>query len=86
MSDLELDFGDWGFTYGVAWAVARAQDPQEPDESVAARALAAARQVFRLYCGEEGWEERVHGEISRRRRLGDTTIAGNGHGGFKLQR
>ena len=90
MSDLELDFGDWGFTYGVAWAVARAQDPQEPDESVAARALAAARQVFRLYCGEEGWEERVQREIAQRRRLGDTAIAGpiegNGHGGFKLQR
>ena len=86
MSDLELDLGDWGFTYGVAWAEARAQDPLEPDESVAARALAAARQVFRLYCGEDGWEERVQSEVSRRRRIGDTAIAGNGHGGFKLQR
>ena len=54
LSDLELDIGDWGFTYGVAWAVARAQDPQEPDESVAARALDAALQVFRLYCGAGG--------------------------------
>jgi uncharacterized BrkB/YihY/UPF0761 family membrane protein len=90
MSDLELDLGDWGYTYGVAWAVARAQDPHESDESVTARALAAARQVFRLYCGEDGWEERVRHEIGQRRRLGDTAIAGpiesNGHGGFKLQR
>ncbi len=90
MSDLELDLGDWGFTYGVAWAVARAEDPQEPDDSVAARALAAARHVFHLYCGEEGWEDRVGRELEQRRRLGDTAIAGpiegNGHGGFKLQR
>ena len=90
MSDLELDLGDWGFTYGVAWAVARAQDPHESDEKVAARALAAARQVFRLYCGEDGWEERVRHEIGGRRHFGEPAIAarieGNGHGGFKLQR
>ena len=90
MSDLELDLGDWGFTYGVAWAVARSQDPQEPDDQVAERALAAARQVFRLYCGEAGWEERVRREIVLRRHPQETAlfgqVDGNGHGGFELHR
>ena len=85
MSDLELDLADWGFTYGVAWAAARAQDPQESDELVAERAVAAAREVFRLYCGQQGWEDQIRDEINRRTQ-DDLVIdriegaAGNGHG------
>ena len=92
MSDLELDLADWGFTYGVAWAVARAQDPHESDDSVAERALAAAREVFRLYCGQEGWEDHIRHEIGRRRRQEGLVVdrieeaAGNGHGGYGLLR
>ena len=59
LSALELDLSDWGFTYGVAWAVARAQDRYEPDESVAQRALAAAQEVFHTYCGTDDWAERI---------------------------
>jgi uncharacterized BrkB/YihY/UPF0761 family membrane protein len=59
LSALELDLSDWGFTYGVAWAVARAQDTHEPDASVAQRALAAAQEVFHTYCGTADWAERI---------------------------
>lgn len=63
LSDLELDLLDWGFTYGAAWALARAQDPDEPAASVADRALRAAREVFGLYCGENDWEDRIGGQL-----------------------
>ena len=91
LSELELDIGDWGFAYGVAWAVARGQDPQESDESVAARALDAALQVFRIYCGSEGWEERVRQEVERREPLivpfeHAEPSPGNGHGRLRQRR
>ena len=91
LSELELDLGDWGFTYGVAWTVARGQDPEEPDDAVAARALGAAKQVFELYCGQEGWEERVRLEVERRAPLivpfaGDEQTHGNGHGWLRQRR
>jgi hypothetical protein len=43
---IEYDLNDWGFAYGVAWAIAKRQYPSEPDREVAERALAAARKVF----------------------------------------
>ncbi len=92
LSDLELDLADWGFTYGVAWAAARAQDPQEDDDSVAERALGAAREVFRLYCGQEGWDDHIRREIRRRRPREDFVVeriegaAGNGRGQYGLLR
>ncbi len=91
MSDLELDVADWSFTFGVAWAGARAQDPGESDDLVAARALAAAREVFRLYCGEDGWEAQLRRELDGRRPQ-DLMVdrvegaAGNGRGGYELLR
>jgi hypothetical protein len=66
LSDLELDLSDWGFTYGVAWAVARAQDPHEADASVAQRALAAAQEVFRMYGGADDWAERIRRDAQER--------------------
>ena len=91
LSELELDIGDWGFTYGVAWTVARAEDPQESDESVADRALDAAIQVFHAYCGAQGWEERVRQEVERRAPLivpfkDDEPTHGNGQGWLKQRR
>jgi hypothetical protein len=86
LSDLELDLADWAFTYGVAWAAARAQDAKASDDAIAARALAAAREVFRLYCGHQGWEEEIRRQIRRRRPDPDLVIdqiegpTGNGHG------
>ncbi len=91
LSELELDIGDWGFTYGVAWAVARGQDPHEPDDAVAARALDAALRVFRMYCGAQGWEERVRQEVERREPLivpftGAEPTRGNGRGWLEQHR
>jgi uncharacterized BrkB/YihY/UPF0761 family membrane protein len=83
LSDFELDLSDWGFTYGVAWAAARAQDPAEPDHSVAARALEAAEDVFRMYCsGSELPTEtaRSNGHVNGSAAPGDAAARANGHG------
>lgn len=39
----EEDLVRWGLAVGLAYATARAEDPTEPDSSVASRALEAAR-------------------------------------------
>ena len=59
LTPLERDVADWGYTYGVAWAGARARYPDESDEVVAERALAVAREVFAGYMGDPGWSERI---------------------------
>lgn len=55
LSDRELDLADWGFAYGVAWARARARDPDRDEDVIARTALRAAEPVFRAYAGEGGW-------------------------------
>jgi hypothetical protein len=55
LSDLELDLADWGFTYGVAWARARARGQDEPDAEIAREALPAARTVFEAYTHRADW-------------------------------
>jgi hypothetical protein len=42
LSRRELEMVDWGFVFGVAWAVARRQDPGAPEAVVSARALRVA--------------------------------------------
>jgi membrane protein len=59
LTGLECDLNDWGFAYGVAWAVAKRRYPFEPDREVAERALEAARTVFGEYCAGENWSERL---------------------------
>ena len=88
LSELERDVAAWGFTFGVAWAVARSQDPYERDEVVAEQALAAAHVVFNEYMGDAEWAERIAAERSRtapRRNGGPSTPASgaNGHTGWK---
>jgi hypothetical protein len=39
----ELEMVDWGFAFGVAWAVARRQDPAASEAVVSERALHATR-------------------------------------------
>jgi hypothetical protein len=51
LSDRELEIMDWCFAFGVAWAVARDQDPASPDELVSVRALDVTRAVFDAYRG-----------------------------------
>lgn len=45
-SSFELDLLEWGATYGLAFGIARAEDPWASDEEIAERALAAARAAW----------------------------------------
>jgi hypothetical protein len=51
LSDREVDMMDWGFAFGVAWAVARGQDPAAPEEVVSLRALDVTQAVYDAYRG-----------------------------------
>ena len=93
MSDLELDLADWGFTYGVAWAAARAQDPQER-RRLGRRARAAPRPARCSACtaGRRAGRIDIRREIRRRRPQEELVVeriegaAGNGHGKYGLLR
>ncbi len=52
LSDREVDMMDWGFAFGVAWAVARRQDPAAPEELISLRALDATHAVYQAYRGD----------------------------------
>jgi hypothetical protein len=54
MTDREIDLMDWGFAFGVAWAVARGQDPDAPEDVVSERALHATQAVYEAYRGSRG--------------------------------
>jgi uncharacterized BrkB/YihY/UPF0761 family membrane protein len=77
LSELECDLNDWGFAYGVAWAVAKSRYPLESDHEVAARALAAAKIVFREYCSGDDWAKR----LAERRAEQTRSIQPAGHDG-----
>jgi hypothetical protein len=51
LSDREIEMMDWGFAFGVAWAVARGQDPTAPEELVSIRALDVTQAVYGAYRG-----------------------------------
>jgi hypothetical protein len=80
LSDLERDVIDWGYTYGVAWAIARARYPDESPEDVARRALAAAREVFADYMAETDWPQRIEAERELERVPVNGAPARNGGG------
>ncbi len=44
--DRDLDIGAWGVTYGIAFGVARTENPFESDEEVGKRAMEAAWPLF----------------------------------------
>lgn len=54
LAEHEIDMMDWGFAYGVAWAVARSQDPGAHEEVVSERALQATQAVYEAYRGSPG--------------------------------
>jgi hypothetical protein len=54
----ELDLIDWGAIYGLAFGIARAENPWESVESVAERALAAAWPKFLAWGGDFKYDER----------------------------
>jgi hypothetical protein len=51
LAEHEVDMMDWGFAYGVAWAVARSQDPGAREEVLSERALHATQAVYQAYRG-----------------------------------
>ena len=51
LSEREVEMMDWGFAFGVAWAVARGQDPAAPEELVSLRALDVTQAVYDAYRG-----------------------------------
>jgi hypothetical protein len=51
LSQFELDCRDWGLTFGIAYGIARGEDPFEAERSVTDRALAAARDAFARWGG-----------------------------------
>lgn len=53
LTPFELDCRDWGFVFGIAYGIARGDDPWEPDEEVLARAHAAAREAFQRWGGSD---------------------------------
>ncbi len=52
LSEFEGDLRDWGLVYGMAFGLARMEEPCESMESVADRALIAARAAYKRYGGE----------------------------------
>jgi hypothetical protein len=46
LTDFEADCRDWGFVFGLAYGIARGEEPYESDQSVCERAMTASREVF----------------------------------------
>jgi hypothetical protein len=46
LTAFESNCRDWGFTFGVAYGIARGEEPYESEDSVCERAMTAAREVF----------------------------------------
>jgi len=53
-SELEASLADWGFGYGVAWALVRAADPLMSSQAVADLARRGTALAWRMY-SEESW-------------------------------
>jgi hypothetical protein len=52
LTAFELDCRDWGFVYGLAYGIARGEDPHEQDSSVCERASTAARDAYTKWGGD----------------------------------
>ncbi len=59
LSDFEMDCRDWGFAFGVAYAIARSEDPFESNHSVCERAIVAAREAFSRASGARIFNEQA---------------------------
>jgi hypothetical protein len=53
LSELQCDLRDWGLYFGVAYGIARSEDPYEPNGRVAARAYDAAAAFLARQIGIE---------------------------------
>lgn len=52
LSEFERDLMEWGLVYGMAFAMARSEDPWETIESVAARAFMPALAAYTDWSGD----------------------------------
>jgi hypothetical protein len=60
MSDRELDLMAWGVYYGIAFGIARHEDPFAPHEDVARHAVSAAWSIFLEHSGPIASARRGH--------------------------
>ncbi len=65
LSEFEMDLLDWGCAFGIAFGLARAEEPCESNVSVGQRALEAARAAHVRYA--HGISERKDGLEEARR-------------------
>lgn len=65
LSTWERDLVDWGAVYGLAFGIARAEDPFEAHEDVADRALAAAWPAYLEWSGEFATDERDTNKLAQ---------------------
>jgi hypothetical protein len=53
LGQFEMDCRDWRMAFGVAYGIARGEDPYESQVSVCRRALDAARDAFTRWAGDD---------------------------------
>lgn len=53
LTSFELDCRDWGLAFGIAYGIARNEDPFELEESVCERSLTAARDAYARWAGSD---------------------------------
>ena len=76
-SELEASLGEWSFGYGVAWALARANDPMLSSSGAARIAEDAVNDAWRLFNTDQGWTALMAEDRTERGPVdGEAAIAG----------
>jgi hypothetical protein len=76
-SELEASLGEWSFGYGVAWALARANDPMLSSSGAARIAEIAVNDAWRLFNTDQGWTALMAEDRAQRGPVeGEETAAG----------
>jgi len=57
LTEFESNCRDWGFVFGLAYGIARGEEPYESDDSVCERAITAAREVFARFSSADIFTE-----------------------------
>jgi hypothetical protein len=70
LTEFEADCRDWGFVFGLAYGIARGEEPYESDDSVCDRAMTAAREVFSRFSKSDIFTEEAF--LADRQRRPDT--------------
>lgn len=59
----EMDVADWALAFGLAFGIARGEDPYEKNRSVVIRAEAAAREAMMRWAGWTSAPSSVDAEV-----------------------